>query len=591
MIRMTAEWLKTLPEKVRLSDGSTAKPGAYELKREWKGDFLSASLTNRSREALRVREAVLMGGVFPVPPACRFYGEGFQMLTQYEGTLAEPQVIGKYGSDESFFHIPKTSFNADRFTVYNCLLLSPAAHSHALFAFTSSFRYVGEFRFKGNDIEIVADCEDRVLAPGETWVFDEFGVFTGEDVNALFERLADRLNRNHPPLRYPEVPFGWCSYHCISGVRAEEMYEQARALKARIPSLRRIQIDAGYQSSSDWLIPNPASGATMKEMCEKIRALGVEPAGYLSPFLVEADSALMRDHSDWVVHGADGRPFNEYTHVPHWYMLDGSNPEAVDYIRHVVRVMHDEWGLRYFKLDFTSYGALPGGARHGGMTRVEAFRALFGAIAEEVGADSYILGCNAPFWPQLGLVHGNRATNDVFRRWETVSGNARQLFWRGWQSRLWLNDPDGVVLEKRDMSGYRGGRYRRRICELSDAEFRFHRAYIMACGGVVTSGDLLTEISGENIKVLETLMRNVGPAAVFDDDTFTVGRAVRADGELICAFNWSDDVRCIEIPVERPCRATELFSGRDLGAFEKYVMLDDVLPHDGMVIRLEPTGE
>ena len=324
---------------------------------------------------------------------------------------------------------------------------------------------------------------------GETWDFDEFALFNGEDIDGLFAQLAQRLNQNHPPLRYPEIPFGWCSYHCLSGVKASEMYAQAEALHRRIPELKRIQIDAGYQSSSDWLIPNPKSGATMKEMCAQIRALGAEPAGYLSPFLVEQDSVLMREHPDWVVCDAQGRPFHEYTHVDRWYMLDGSNPDAVNYIRNVMRTMHDEWGLRYFKLDFTCYGALPGGVRHNNMTRIEAFRAVFGAIVDEVGSDSYILGCNAPLWAQLGLVHGNRATNDVFRRWETVRELAQQQFWRNWQSRLWINDPDGVVLEKRDMSGYHNGRYRRRISELSDAEFRFHQAYIVACGGVVTSGD------------------------------------------------------------------------------------------------------
>lgn len=581
------EWLSRLRCQVRLSDGSIAHMSQCALERRWECNYMRAALTNVGTQPLRVREVVLYGGVFPVPPSCEFYGEGFQMLAQYCGTLTAPRVIGKYGSDEEFFHIPKTAFNADRYTVYNCLLLMPSPHDLTLLAYSSCYKYSGEFRFKGSDIEVVFDCEDRVIAPGETWDFDEFALFNGEDIDGLFAQLAQRLNQNHPPLRYPEIPFGWCSYHCLSGVKASEMYAQAEALHRRIPELKRIQIDAGYQSSSDWLIPNPKSGATMKEMCAQIRALGAEPAGYLSPFLVEQDSVLMREHPDWVVCDAQGRPFHEYTHVDRWYMLDGSNPDAVNYMRNVMRTMHDEWGLRYFKLDFTCYGALPGGVRHNNMTRIEAFRAVFGAIVDEVGSDSYILGCNAPLWAQLGLVHGNRATNDVFRRWETVRELAQQQFWRNWQSRLWINDPDGVVLEKRDMSGYHNGRYRRRISELSDAEFRFHQAYIVACGGVVTSGDLLTELSECNLDILRKMMANTGAAAVFDDTTFTVGRMTRAAGQLICVFNWSDEVRCIEVALDGEYAVSELFTGAELGRHRERLILRDMLPHDARVLLLK----
>lgn len=111
----------------------------------------------------------------------------------------------------------------------------------------------------------------------------------------------------------------------------------------------------------------------------------------------------------------------------------------------------------------------------------------------------------------------------------------------GQNGTLWINDPDGVVLEKRDMSSYRRGRYRRRICELSDAEFEFHKAYIIACGGVVTSGDLLTEISERNLDVLRKMMKEVGTAAKFDDTTFTIRSESERGHTLICAFNWTEE--------------------------------------------------
>lgn len=220
---------------------------------------------------------------------------------------------------------------------------------------------------------------------------------------------------------------------------------------------------------------------------------------------------------------------------------------------------------------------------------IQSFRKLFGAITEEVGGDSYILGCNAPFWPQLGLVHGNRETDDVFRKWETISEIAEQQFWRNWQNgTLWINDPDGVVLEKRDMSSYRRGRYRRRICELSDAEFEFHKAYIIACGGVVTSGDLLTEISERNLDVLRKMMKEVGTAAKFDDTTFTIGRIQKEDHALICAFNWTEEPRDLAIPLDGMYRIRTLFTEKELGVYEGSYTIQNALPHEGFVLVLTP---
>lgn len=220
---------------------------------------------------------------------------------------------------------------------------------------------------------------------------------------------------------------------------------------------------------------------------------------------------------------------------------------------------------------------------------IQSFRKLFGAITEEVGGDSYILGCNAPFWPQLGLVHSNRETDDVFRKWETISEIAEQQFWRNWQNgTLWINDPDGVVLEKRDMSSYRRGRYRRRICELSDAEFEFHKAYIIACGGVVTSGDLLTEISERNLDVLRKMMKEVGTAAKFDDTTFTIGRIQKEDHTLICAFNWTEEPRDLVIPLDGMYRIRTLFTEKELGVYEGSYTIQNALPHEGFVLVLTP---
>ena len=64
--------------------------------------------------------------------------------------------------------------------------------------------------------------------------------------------------------------------------------------------------------------------------------------------------------------------------------------------------------------------------------------------------DSFLLGCNHPIWPSLGLIHGSRSSNDIKRTWDRIETTARQNLSRNWQNgRLWWNDPDAVVLAER----------------------------------------------------------------------------------------------------------------------------------------------
>ena len=61
-----------------------------QLLRSWNGPLCRSRIVNRSRQSVRVKEVVLFDLKLTLPPATRLYGEGFQMLSQTGGTLAEP---------------------------------------------------------------------------------------------------------------------------------------------------------------------------------------------------------------------------------------------------------------------------------------------------------------------------------------------------------------------------------------------------------------------------------------------------------------------------------------------------------------------
>lgn len=575
---------------VRLSDDTVASAADMRIDKQWDGNVLQTAVVNQSDHPLKIKEVVLFSGETPFPPDTPFYGEGYQMLCQYEGMLASPRLIGAYGTDCDFFHFPRTSFHRNVWTVYNLLLLSLHRAENVLLAFTSCFRFSGEFRFRGSYLEIVMDTEDMALEPGETWGMEQFAIFVGADRNRLLDELAAALNGNHPPLRRGEIPSAWRSF-CLRPMTADKVYENARAMVSRIPELRRIQIDGGYEAhNGDWLKTRPSLGADMQTMCDTIRATGAEAAGYISPFIVSVHSDLFREHPDWLVQDESGKPFNEVGSRREWYMLDGSHPEAQSYLRRIARVMHDEWGIRYFKLDFIAYGAFPGGVRFNRKaTKVEAFRQGMKAIVDEVGHDSFVLGCNAPLWPLLGLVHGNRATNDAYRGWKHVRNNAKELFGRNWQhDALWYNDPDTVFLEKTDLISDDDGSPE--PCTLTDTEFEYHKAYIVASGGLVVSGDHLNTMSDHNVAVLKKMLPPAGKAARFDDASCQIGRIRLEDRDMICIFNREDYAVDVDVRLDGSYRIYDFWSEEELGVHRHQFRLPQMEPHGARVLVCRPVS-
>ena len=582
--------LQNLPLEIRLTNGQPAASGDFAITKTYsaKGDRLRVNIKNISAKPQRIKEIAVIAGQAPIPPDTKYYGEGYHMLCQYRGDMQSTEIIGAYGSDKKFFHLADNPHDKDLQLTYYLLELTYAKGGHTLLAFASCHKFLGKFRFGTNYVEAVMDAEDLLLQPGQAWDMEELAAFTGSHSPTLYDLLANAINQNHPPMKYHEagkIPVGWCSYYCVGVFSPEAIYQNAEAMAARIPELEMIQIDAGLQAKngdwSGWKFDDDLAAA-----CKKVREKGVIAGGYYSPFIVDKDSNLAKNHPDWLVKDEEGNPTNRRCYKKDWFILDGSHPEARQNLKKLIRYMYDECGLRYFKLDFLSYGALPAGRRYDEtITSIEAYRMGMKAMLEEVGDDSFVLACNAPFWPTLGLAHGNRSTNDIFRAWKQVRGNALEQFYRNWQhQKLWVNDPDVIVLEKLDITrrDTAGGQVMRPSI-LTDAEFEFHKAFAIACGGMILSGDLLHEISDANIEVLKKMVNAMGEAAVFDSTEFEVGR-FNTKG-LICLFNWQDEAKTITVPLKEAACISDLWTGESLGKHSGSFEIE-VPGHGGRVFKL-----
>lgn len=563
------------PTAVKKAPGRVDAGPAVKLVRDWKGDVCVSHITNTGKGALRVREVVLFDIPHAMPGETLFYGEGFQMLSQTGGTLAAPEDISDL-TDAKHYRLPQPEGAR---TVYGVTTFStPDRKGHTLLAFTSSRRFAVKFHVRRDSIQAVVDTESLELAPGESWELEEFTVLEGADREELLARLAAQIEKNHPRLRFRAPPTGWCSWYCFGPrVTATQVLDNLDFIARQTPGLKYVQIDDGYQPAmGDWLETGTAFGGDVQGVLRQIRERGFQPAIWVAPFIAEARSTVFRQHPDWFIQGADGKPlrsdlvtFGGWRRGP-WYALDGTHPEVQQHLENVFRTMRQRWGVTYFKLDANYWGAMQSGRFHDPKaTRVEAYRRGMQAVLRGAG-DAFILGCNHPLWPSFGLIHGSRDSDDISRKWETIKHVSRQGLYRNWQNgKLWWNDPDAVVLVGRP----------------TEEEVRFHATVALASGGMLLSGDDLPNLPPDRLAMLRKLIPPSGTAARFEDDTFTIGRIALKDRTLICLLNWDDQPKSIAVTLPRACTVTEMWTGERLGQPFGVLEMKNLPPHSGRVLE------
>lgn len=272
-----------------------------------------------------------------------------------------------------------------------------------------------------------------------------------------------------------------------------------------------------------------------------------EAALWVAPFIAEKESEIFRNHPDWFVQDEQGAPlpaervtYGGWRCTP-WFMLDGTHPAVQQHLRQLFAHLRHELGIRYFKLDANFWGAVHGGRFHDRQaTRIEAYRRGMQAIGQGVGEGAFLLGCNAPIWPSLGLVHGMRVADDVERSGHRIRQIAREIFSRAWQAdRLWQLDPDCLCLL--NIPGQNA----------SAEEYSFHAAVLAACGGMLLLGDRLADLGVSEQRIvagLQQLAAAHAPAARFVGDDYQCGVIPWNNGQLCCCFNWQPESITLTLP-------------------------------------------
>jgi alpha-galactosidase len=287
----------------------------------------------------------------------------------------------------------------------------------------------------------------------------EWFVGCGEE-NAIFEQYAGLLKERFGGGRVQKSLRVWCSWYSLyTGI------DEARLLKilhdlSDLP-FDVFQVDDGWQIAiGDWQ-PNAKFPAGMDGMAARIKASGRKAGLWLAPLLVVPSASLYREHPDWLLYDAHGRPVSAgFNWGEQLYALDTTHPGVLDWLRALMKKVRG-WGYDYAKLDFLYAGALPG-KRRVDMPREAAYREGLRIIRDALG-EAYFLTCGAPVLPSLGLCDGLRVGPDVAGYWtshrdddllmNTATPGTRNAI-RTTLQRLWLKplvqtDPDVAYFRTR----------------------------------------------------------------------------------------------------------------------------------------------
>ncbi|MEI8036936.1 MAG: glycoside hydrolase family 36 protein [Verrucomicrobiota bacterium] len=532
----------------------------------WRDGRWSGSVRNRSATPLAVREIVLFEVDHGLTGDTPVYGESFQMLAQITGTLAQPEDLGAY-PDRKHYRIAEPDGYR---TASGLLTISPAHDSSLALAFTSCNKFIGRIGFNSSRLKGFLDTEGLTLPPGATWQLESFGVFAGANRDEAVAAVAEKIQQNHPRTLPVTPPTGWCSWYTFyEEVTVPDIERNLAFSKENLPQLRYIQIDDGYQSKmGDWLETGKAFGGNIKTVLKQIKSAGFEPAIWVAPFIAEKTSLVFQQHPDWFVKGSDGKPLDSSTvgfggwRCAPWYVLDGTHPAVQKHLEQVFKTMREDWGVTYFKLDANYWGAIHGGVHYNPLaTRVEAYRQGMAAIQNGAG-DSFILGCNAPIWPSLGLVDGMRTSGDINNDWKSIKGCALENLSRAWQNgKLWWNDPDCLLLTENTQKNIRH-HLPPKDPTLTENQFKLHVASIRATGGLVLSGDEMPQILKNRCMVLAKLLTPTGMAMHFASPGFPVGRVtLNTHQEEVALFNWSDTPVTRSFATEAGSTITDFWTG------------------------------
>ena len=421
-------------------------------------------------------------------------------------------------------------------------------------------------------VESRCDLEGMRCEPGAELRAETLLMLPTDDAWRSAERYADHLaERYHAS--FAEGPLtGWSDWQYYRrDITEEDVLENLDALVDGKYPIEYVLVDDGYQRNmSDWLVPNERFPHGIGWLAERIREKGFKPGIWIAPLTAHESSALVREHPAWLVRDAEGDILAHRSHMGTVHVVDYTVPEAVDWLRSLLRTLVGEFGFRWIKLDGPIRRYYAGAVfRNRPITSVQHIRLVLEIIREETrGA---ILEGEGYYGPTIGLVDTQRVTQDIQQDWPRLRHTAQvNLLSTFMHRRWWINNPDAFIL--RDEPSPHCTFDGRPEVVMTEDELHTELTALALTGGVVMLTDRMRELSEERRKLVDRFLPVCAEAAKPVDllngkrcpEIFH--RKVTSGGEtrdVIAVFNWEDAPRKMRVSMDQidlePAESHEAF--------------------------------
>lgn len=452
-------------------------------------------------------------------------------------------------------------------------LLARAADGCALAGFVSWRHFWSRLSWENGWLTLRIDGEGRRLAAGESVPLETVWMEEGGDWVELLEQYASEVARCTGAKLKPRPQFvGWSTWDYYGrGWTIGAVEENIAGIRHLAPGANLLQIDGGWwPARGDYTEVRENLGRdAMKQIAGTIRLLGMTAGIHFDGMRGDTASRVAREHPDYFLHDQNGRmisvpQLNDGDRLEHIY-FDYSHPGALDYMRHVVRTLREEWGYDYLKIDFLSFGLAEDIRQRAlkndpsrritphdpGLTSVERMHRALQTWREAMGPDAFFLACSAPLGVVLGYADGLRTGYDVYpdfnslRRCAQATAGNFHLHGRA----AWADADYQIVRgpEEEDETRVRNDEKR---SQLTFNEAEMWTIYVGLFGGTRLNSDKLSLLRPAKTELVRTLARLplCGRYVPLDfwargetwDDAFHVMLG-EADGEICLAlFNWGD---------------------------------------------------
>ena len=196
----------------------------------------------------------------------------------------------------------------------------------------------------------------------------------------------------------------------------------------------------------------------MKWMAKQIRRRGLRPGLWVVPFGT-GNPAVYDAHWDMFLNDAQGRPLSDWSGI---FMLDPTHPAAQRHMCRQLRILAEDWGYEFFKLDGLSgrpdhycewFYAQPEVRARFSRKIAEPLRTCLKKLRRTLGRSRYFHACAADYRGAcVGVPDGARVGQDVFfsgesGSWKSIRHAASVLLGSLFTHRyIWHADPDILSL-------------------------------------------------------------------------------------------------------------------------------------------------